>query len=118
LGDYISTFVGAQEFDPEPLAQSLGTLAKVDLLLALLQSGSPPPAHFDRVQRDLDQVKATLEACDKIVFRSFLQPETVWLLEVGTVAEELVLSGWQLKQSVRREYEYKPRSNANVNGSI
>jgi hypothetical protein len=115
LGECISTFIGAKEFDPEPLAQSLGSVAKVDLLLAILQSGSPQPANFDRVQKDLGQAKATLEACDQIVFRSLLQPQTVWLLEVAPVAEELAFSGWQLKQSVRREYEYKPRSSASVN---
>jgi hypothetical protein len=60
------------------------------------------------------EVVMVLEACDQIISRSLLQPQRVWLLEVGT-AEELVRGGWELKQSFRREYEYKPRSSASVN---
>jgi hypothetical protein len=117
LAECISTFVGAADLDPEPLAQSLASEAKVDLLSKMLQGGSPAPGNLAQCVRELHQMKAALRACDQLISRVLLQPEAVWLLELGTVAEELAFSGWQFKQSVRREYEYKPRSRPSPKGT-
>ena len=103
LAESISIFIGAAELDPEPLAQSLGSEAKVDLLCKILQSGSPPPSNLAQMVRELQEVKAALQACDQLISRTLLQPQTVWLLELATAAQGLAFCGWQFKQSVRRE---------------
>ncbi len=110
LTEWIGIFLAEAEFDPDPVTECLGANAKADLLLGILQGQSNETGPGTRFHRDIEQVKAVFESCDRVAARYLLQRDKVWLLELGTVAEELARAAWQRKDSVRGGHQYTRRS--------
>src|SRR6266404_2631728 len=108
--EWIGIFLAEAEFDPDPVTECLGANAKADLLLGILQGQSNETGPGTRFHRDIEQVKAVFESCDRVAARYLLQRDKVWLLELGTVAEELARAAWQRKDSVRGGHQYTRRS--------
>lgn len=112
LTEWIGIFLAETQFDPDPVTECLGVNAKADLLLGILQGHSNETGPAISFHSDVERVKAVFESCDQVATRYLLQPDKVWLLELGTVAQELASSAWQLKDSVRGAHQYTRRSDA------
>jgi hypothetical protein len=115
LTEWIGNFLAKEEFDPDPVTECLGASAKADLLLRILQAQMPQGSVASRFEKDLGRAKSAFATCDDVASRYLLQGDKVWLFELGTATEQLAYSGWQLKDSVRGNHEYKLRSVAPTN---
>ncbi len=111
LSEWIGIFLAQEEFEPDPITECLGANAKADLLQRLLQGQLPKDSSVaSRFQRDIGRAKSAFVTCDDVASRYLLQREKIWLFELGTAAQQLAHSAWELKDSVRGNYEYKLRS--------
>ena len=111
LTEWIGIFLAEEEFDPDPATECLGTNTKVDLLSRIIQAQSSETGPSTRFQKVIGLVKAAFEACDQIASYYLLQRDKPWLYQLGTVTEELARSAWELKNAVRKDHQYRRRSN-------